>query len=428
MPTLEQALSHLRQLPSHPPYPAKPVEVLHRRARRVRRGRWAARGLAVVAVVVLGTTVAITRPSSEPGLQSVPSSTTTPDPQPTLTVVPSEGLRPNQVVTITLLAGPAIDSIIVAQCGSEATRAAPEQWCQTLQSVQLSSPRQQEVRVRRVIETTNGRIDCAERAERCVLGVRLGTDDYTTPISFDHDLGPLNPRIAVETTSPFLATVSGSGYEPGASVTIAQCRPAPDQPSTSTFGDCDHHRSVNLTVGDDGTFTVEAYLYQEIFDDYSGWGPCDPCRLQATSSTADTQAADVDTRSGLPGRATVEIRPSGPYAPGEIVELHGSGFPPGLSTAEITIGWCRFNTPDPTTEPQGVGPEYADCAYPFDSTPVVTTDDAGNFTIPGFHLPDGPFGANQVTCDDPAARCGLAWHPGEGAVPYFVTEFKITDR
>lgn len=424
MPALEQALSHLGELPGHAPSAVTPVETLHGRARRIRRARRATRGSATIAFLVLGAAV-LNQASSEPEVHPV-TSTTDPGTLADLVVEPSVDLRPDQTVTIDLPVGAPTDSIIIAQCGSEADQAAPEQWCQVLSLTEHETGRQREVRVRQVIQTTNGRIDCAERAERCVLGVRLGTGDYAAPISFSQDLPPLDPRITVETTSPFLVAVAGSGYEPGTGVTIAQCRPTAGQPPATAFGDCDHHRSVQVTVDDDGTFAADVYLHREIFEDHSGWGPCDPCQLQAITSSADTQAVDVDASSGLIGRASVEIRPAGPYAPGQTVELHGAGFPANTTTADIVIGWCRFSTPNPAAEPQGVGPEYAECAYPSGPVPTITTNDAGEFTIPDFPLPDAPFGWRQVTCDDPTARCGLAWHPGEGALPYFVTEFRLS--
>ncbi len=428
MPTLDEGLHHLRGLADHPPSPVPPVGVVERRARRVRRDRWSSRAVAAAVVVALCATVVVTQTEPEREVSSASTTSTTLDPEATLTVEPSAGLRPNQAVTLTLPLDAAVDaSMIVAQCGVEATRAAPEQWCQVLAPfVEVESSRTYEVRIHRMIQTTNGVIDCAERAERCVLGVRLGGVDHTTPISFDEDLPPLDPEIEVEAASPFLATVTGSGYEPGASVTIAQCRPAPDQAPAPTFADCDRHRAARVVTDDDGAFNAEVYLYRQIFSDYTGWGPCQPCQLQAIGSTAETQAAAVDASSGLEGRAAVEIRPGGPYAPGQLVELHGSGFAPAATLEDIVIAWCAFKTADPSTEPQGAGPEYADCVHPDGTGRSVTTNDFGGFTISDFPLPAGPFGGSQVTCTAPADRCGLAWHPGEGAVPYFVTEFQLT--
>jgi len=426
MPTLDQATRHLRELASRPPSSPTPVASICERAIRLRRRRRTGRavGLVVAVGIVLFASIA-TRDSEPPAVSG--STTSTSELPVTLIVTPSEDLRPNQVVTITLPDGADDSDLIVAQCGREAARSAPESWCQvTSTGGTPGASREIQLNVRRVIQTTNGRIDCAERRQRCVIGVRSGGRDHVAPISFDSDLPALDPALDVIDQSEQVLTVQGTGYEPGSSVVLAQCRPTPDQQvSTSrVFGSCDQLRAPRVTADDDGGFTAEVPLYREIFDHTTGWGPCEPCQVQALTAAVDTRVVEADSTKGFGGRPSVEIVPAGPYAAGQLVELHGSGFAPDMSLLGVTIAWCQFRSDDPTTEPQGAGPEHADCSYPGTNLDL-TTSDTGSFTISDFPMPDSRWGANQVACRDPAASCALAWHPGEGAVPYFLTEFTL---
>lgn len=430
MPTLDDALTDLAALGDRPPWPPPPGEEVRARAEALRRRRRQARSLTgLAAVVALVGGVAVTSARQEQvAAPSPPSSTTsTTAPEVTLDVAPAEGLQPNQAVIISLPEAATEDNLIFAQCGREALQGAPESWCQIINATPTETSRRYRVRVRRVIQTTNGqRIDCSEEAGRCVLGLRSGRD-YTAPIAFDPTLAPLvPPELDVAMSEPFLAVVRGSGYEPGAEVWLSQCRAAPGQAGLATaFQECDRHMTAVVVPDAEGDFVTEFRIRREIFEDYTGWGPCQPCQVQAFTTTADTLFVEVDATSGLTGRPTVEIRPAGPYRPGQVVELHGTGFAPNSSTAQMSIGWCLFTSTDPDTEAEGTGSgRTAQCRYPdagLDSAAPI--DDQGSFTIPAFPLPDEQ--AEPAFACRTADTCGLAWHPGEASLPYFVTEFQM---
>jgi urease gamma subunit len=416
MARLDDALIHLRGLATRPPFPpATPGELSERVARRRRRRTTAGSFLAVVA---LGSAVVVASARDGQVATDAIESTTTQVPA-TLIVEPSNGLQPDDEITITLPDSADPADIIVAQCGSEAATASPEQWCSVVATETGGSPSSLRIRAQRVIQVSAARIDCAERPGRCLIGVRTGGRDFTAPISF----APGQPALGVPTLDArvqgngFVA-LTGEGDPPTTEITITQCRPTQDQePADPVFHDCDFVRAARITADDRGRLRLEIPIYRDIFESYTGWGPCDPCQIEAHGATFDTVAAPIDASTGLAGRPTVSIEPPGPYAPGQLVQLHGTGFPPD-TPFDHAIGWCRFVTEDPTTEVSGGGPQYASCRYP--ETDPLTTSDTGEFTIVDFPLPDASF-----VCDEPDARCGLAVHPSEGSLPLFVTEFTI---
>jgi hypothetical protein len=419
MAKLDDALVHLRALPTRPPFPPATPDELSARVTRRRRRR-AARGSLLAVIALAGALFVSSARDGE--VSTKPIATTTTQAQPGLLVEPSEDLQPNDEVTVTLPVEPDPNNMIVAQCGSEAASASPEQWCSVIAIEAAPSSASLTIRVQRVIQVNTGpgeRIDCAERPGRCLIGVRTGGRDFTAPISFDPDLPALGvPTLEAEVLDNAFAAITGDGYQPSSEITITQCRPTQDQQASDPiFHDCDFARATRTTADDQGRLRVEIPIYRDIFESYTGWGPCEPCQIEAQGTAFDTVANAVDASAGLAERPAVSIQPAGPYVPGQLVELHGTGFPPGAPFGQA-IGWCRFVTDDPTTEAQGAGPEYADCRYP-EIGPVSTTD-AGEFTIIDFPLPDESF-----VCDEPDARCGLAVHPSEGSLPLFVTEFEI---
>jgi hypothetical protein len=422
MAKLDDALVHLRGLPTRPPFPpATHDELSERVTRRRRRRRRTVTGSLLAGIALVGALFVSSGRDGE--VSTNPVASTTIPVQPALLVEPSEGLQPNDEVTVTLPVEADPNDVIVAQCGSEAATASPELWCSVAATQGTSSSASLTIRVQRVIQVTAGsgeRIDCAERPGRCLIGVRTGGRDFTAPISFAPDLPALGiPTLEAEVLDNRFVAVTGDGYLPSTEITVTQCRPTQDQESTEPiFHDCDFTRATRTTADDQGRLSVEIPIYRDIFESYTGWGPCDPCQIEAHGTAFDTLATPVDASAALPERPTVSIQPDGPYAPGQLVELHGRGFPPDAPLAHA-IGWCRFLTDDPATEVQGAGPEYANCRYP--GIGPVTTTDTGEFTIIDFPLPDESF-----VCDEPDARCGIAVHPGEASLPLFVTEFEMT--
>ncbi|MBK5221732.1 MAG: hypothetical protein JJE52_02430 [Acidimicrobiia bacterium] len=184
---------------------------------------------------------------------------------------------------------------------------------------------------------------------------------------------------------------------------------------------CDMARFSTLTADVNGEISAPLALFREILT-YEGWQPCEPCVLVASGwRQPNAVAAVVVEADGTSARPTVRIVPVGPYESGQRVRVEGEGFGPGVGSTEV--GWCAFRTDQPETEVQG-DPSFghAACAYPTEGFGLVADAD-GRFVVDGYPLPDG--GVRGFSCLDPAISCGLAWHPGEGTPPAFVTLFEL---
>lgn len=426
MPDLDSALDEIRRFASRPPGSTPAIDVVMERARRRhRRRRLGNAGLGVALLVGVVLAVRQDQPAQIRAVDEGPPSTeVAPDVADRLLVEPATGLEPGQVVTITLPEPRAFDAI-VAQCASEAATASdPVPWCDLSPEV---TPADGEghfrVEVLRSIQTSYGIIDCAEQAERCVLGVRSGGRDRTAPISFREGLGPVEVgEIAVDRPivgDGDVVVVSGTGFAPNAEVWLSQCRVDGGERSLES-SQCDDVRNVMVVADQAGRFERQLLVYRELLS--SEWVDCDPCAIRAGAHRQEPALAPIriEVGSNPSRRPTVRIVPEGPYARGQAVQLQGTGFQIGM--ANIDIGWCRFNTDDPATEAQGAGPEYATCNYPATG---LQGDAGGNFVVDDFRMPSQSWGAGFETCGAPEARCGLAWHPSEGSFPVFITWFEM---
>jgi len=355
--------------------------------------------------------------------EGTPTTPPSADPSDQLLVEPSVELEPGQVVTITLPVAPS-DDAIVAQCASEAATASdPAPWCDLAyeQIAATGVDGHFQFAVLRSIQISRGIIDCAESAERCLIGVRSGGIDYLTPISFRAGL-PAASDPVIESDDLSAADgqrvmITGGGFTPDAEIFLMQCLRVPtgDGPDT-----CDDARSVPITTDSSGGFERELLVYREIFT--NGWVDCEPCVLYAASYRQNPAVVPIAVAPGTAShRPMVRIIPDGPYEPGQRVQLRGTGFQAG--STDIDIAWCRFNTDSPQTEAQGAGDGYATCGYAGEAT---LSDDAGRFVVDGFLMPDDTSASGGPTCQEPTARCGLAWHRYEGSYPVFITFFEMT--
>lgn len=342
---------------------------------------------------------------------------------------PLTGLRDGDSVDLTLPVEPADDAVI-AQCEEQVRVSDAAPWCDTGITVErlTDGPAHFRVTVRRTIQTSNGIIDCAERAGRCVIGVRSGSHAFTAAMTFRGDLGPIpTPTISLdhsEVADGDTVRVLGDGFEPDIDVVISQClQTLPTAPSEPVrFETCDSARVVRLTTDAAGHFDQRMIIYREVFKAYEGWTACSPCMLQSVDFRRAPAFAPIDIGpTSAPIRPVVEIVPRGPYEPGQRVRIVGRGFQ--AITRDVSVGYCRFVTDHPETEIAGGAPDYAECGTPEEGF-AAQPDQAGNFTIDEFPLPSGRPG--DPACTDPNATCGLAWHPSEGSLPAFVTLFDLT--
>jgi hypothetical protein len=122
--------------------------------------------------------------------------------------------------------------------------------------------------VRRVIKTPAvGQVDCAERPERCKIGVGEQTtgDGAPAPISFRTGLPPVPPpasyvRQLVVTPSISLTDnqtlqLQGTGYQPGVRIAAVTCIAEADTLADKQTG-CDTRRVVYGTTDASGNFSL----------------------------------------------------------------------------------------------------------------------------------------------------------------------------
>lgn len=445
---VDRALEEIGRFGDRPPLPPRGLgEIEQQAAGRRRRKRLAGAGLAAACVLAVAL-VAGSLVGGDEGqhVQVVDEPTTTlstePAPAPIRnpTVTPSTGLVDGQVVIVSGIGDR--ESAGVAQCASEAISSSdPAAWCDDTQprtwgvgSVELT--------VAQIIDTANGPIDCAENTRRCIVGIRTSIGDTVVRISFDGAPDPPDEEPVellgdpvIEISAPTVTDggrieVRGSGFAPDHMLVLSQCQGTVAEDWDDwrlPHSRCDNARSAALTADPDGAWTAPYLGYAEI-QTYDGWAPCDPCVLVVTGYRHVSAVTTLTvTTDGAPIRPEVRIVPEGPYESGQRVRLEGSGFQTGASGSSLRTGWCAFRTDSPETEIQGDhNYGYTTCAYPSETAFGVPTDELGRFVVDNFPLPSGAFGHGlSGDCADPELRCGLAWHPGEGTLPVFVTLFEL---
>jgi hypothetical protein len=407
MPDVDEIVHDLEEFARRPPVAPRPVDEIARRAAGVRRRRRVARAagalaLAVIAVAAVGfSRNRLERVDVGPAAPS--TTTTTSDAPPTavaafgMTVTPDHGLRDGDTVRVDLHGVTAGGQLAVAQCAVEAVNATdPVQSCDVTATTYDNGGASDGIRftVHRVIQLSDGVVDCAAGPRRCVVGVRGAGKDRFAPISFRTDLPRLPvPALHVSDTSVNAGeptTVRGEGFPPG-EVVVALCGPAPTAPSAPP--DCDQARAKIVTADADGAFTTTFVVANERLT-YDGWQRC-PCVLRATAPRTDGASAAIDVR-GSTARPSVRIVETGPFAPGRRVTLELTGFQ--AEVRDVAIGRC----PD----------DVSGCAFPNEG--FVTTDANGSARVDGYPL------------DCPVDACVLAWHPYEGSPAAFTTPYRMS--
>ena len=429
----------LRSLAQHPPAPPPPVASIASNARRRRSRAKLRNAVAVLSVIALAGLVVFASDRSEPpaivdtvGVPEADPDEAAPDDtiRPDLVAEPSSGLVPDQEVRL-VLADDTGSAITATQCASEAADEAvtdPRQWC----SISVHRLRSRagvptlELPVSRVLDTPNGRVDCAGRPGRCVIAATQGgsvpfqADTLTTPITFRDDLPPLDePAIELvdgESTvaSGNTVTVEGRGFGSAANgpVSVMLCPGHGEEAGDDLT--CDLVRGATADVRADGTFEATLVVAHEILTYAAdGWERCEPCSVVARQAPLAVSVPISITDTGRPGRPSVRIEEPGPYEPGQVVTLLGEGF---QDAEGLGIGGCAQ-----------LGSEVPLCSYPPEGFDIGIQPD-GTFRE-RFPLPDEDdrLGA-PGQCADVEAGCALAWIPADGAPAAFVTPFVLRAR
>jgi hypothetical protein len=437
MPDVVEKLEELPQLVVETP--TSPEVIRQRARRRIRRRRLLVGGPVAVVAIVLVTALVVVVTSTGPDearvITVIPTTTSVPTTTSTATLPPGNspsGLRAEPVVD--LADGESINvffddpseverATFVAVCDGEvidraylsaATDAELLAWC-GLAVTAIANPTP--IRVGRLLDTPNGRVDCAANVGRCVVAASLGRDRALagvvrwSPIGF-RPVDQADPTIEVSSTVATDGTavvVSGTGGLPGQTVMITQCLSASGWRSDDITS-CDTIRDLEAPVGDDGRFEAQFILYREILtyspdnSVASRWTACEPCFLIAARSNGQGAAAAVAVDISARGPAIhplVEIVQPGPHAPGQPVTLRGTGFQAdGEATALVVCSSTLMSEPFNRS-----------CAQPVAA--FARPGAAGTFTVADFVLPDAGFSVDGRSCVLPG-QCALGSVPSEG--------------
>lgn len=279
-----------------------------------------------------------------------------------------------------------------------------------------------------VIETPDGTVDCAANIGRCVVAAVLDTGGARwSPVGF----APATPRpvtIQGVPTSPVKdgarVKISGEGGLPGETVSIGLCLSGAAPDEKGAFA-CDAVRGAEVRVGDDGLYRADMIFYRDLLtyspdgSTASQWVPCEPCTLVAVRSNGRGKPATTPveiTAAGAAIRPTVDITEPGPYTPGQLVTLRGTGFQPSASR-QPSLEICPA---DLMTKPLG-----GDCAGVAGvgtagiAAPEITS--SGTFTLPEFQLPNRALTTTGGLHCDTNGACAIGSPVGEG-VAYLLSD------
>jgi hypothetical protein len=264
---LSRLLTELRDLPSDPSLREVPLDDIVERARRAKRWRSVIRGGAVaVAVVVLAGTVTL-RPWGRDVDRSAVSTQPAPPPTttiasaeagpPSLTVHPIADLAeaPNRVLARVTGFPPNADGAF-KQCIPSSPTTAEFQDCDTIRFQPFRTDDTGFAQAVTVIFQEFPANGGWRRCEPCVLVAGGGTTQVDVPLSVEGVAG--RPELTMEPSpaSPGgTATLHGTHLQPGTQLGIGWCQPVDRQ----TYLNCVYPARGNVTVDDDGTFSISDY-------------------------------------------------------------------------------------------------------------------------------------------------------------------------
>ncbi len=206
-----------------------------------------------------------------------------------------------------------------------------------------------------------GALDCASAPQACsVVAYAFNTgDSATAPVSFDPTVPVVPPTVTV--TPQFgladrtLVSVHGTGFTPGDQVLISQC----DVDAVSYGPGCSPGASsVYLSADPSGAVDASLRVRRDLsyYDDSRGGPPivtanCSDavgeCVIRAESYSDPLASVDVPLGfdpSTVAPPPVITTTPAGPWADGQQVVVHGSGFTPN---ARLGLAGCIAGV-DPT--------------------------------------------------------------------------------
>ena len=298
-------------------------------------------------------------------------------PPPTVVAAPSTGLVHDQQVIVTARGFAANVSVVVVQCRADAPGT---EECDYSSGNYLQAGPTGEVATvtrvhRRIFTPASGVFDCGGTPAACEIEAVDNTDILATgraSISFDPTVPlPPAPVVTVTPTTDLVhlqpLTVTGRGFSPGASITVAQCQGGVASPER-----CDGSAAAYLNADTTGAWTATLVVrriirtYAEDVDCTTAPGACAIVAANV-SDYAESAAVDIafDPTVPPPPPPVVTVTPSTALTHNQIVIVTGSGFAPH---SPISIVECVAGSSTPE-----------DCDYTTD--PYKETGDAGHFRV-----------------------------------------------
>jgi hypothetical protein len=189
--------------------------------------------------------------------------------------------------------------------------------------------------------------------------------------------------------------LAAEGLRPNGAFTVRLCEAAPSDR-------CDELEWPTARSDESGSLTTNVTVRTSIYG-YQGPIDCVTSSCAVVISDDDTRTAEVPFRFAAGVKATVpELRldPPGPYTDGQMVTVHGTGFPPGFDLGGH-LGQCPADK-DTAVEER--------CGYPV-ITPIIVDPD-GTFTVTLRLSGSLTFTGSCVT----GPGCVLAWVLNHGPI------------
>jgi hypothetical protein len=393
MTSLETRLRSLRQAGGAAPSPA---ELRRWSAARSRRRLFTAAAVAVPFIAVaLAVFVAAEKPADQ--LVAEPSSTTgTGNGGPNRTlgdvtgvrvdVSPRTDLHDGDLVEVRIDGLEEIPDAQILLCAGDVQEADAAAACAydsveqpvTDQIGPVTATDEQVVSVPRIIRITRGssdpntsrRYDCATEDAGCVLAVgpyAAPARAVLVPLTFI-DEPALVPEASItpsaELTDLQQVTLVARGLQPNGAFVVRLCAVAPSD-------QCDEIEWPSVRSDEAGSLTATVTVRTSIYG-YQGPIDCVASSCAVVVSDGDARVAEVPFRFAPGVKATVaELRldPPGPHTDGQMVTVHGTGFPPGFDLGGH-LGQCPADK-DTAVEER--------CGYAV-ITPIIVDPD-GTFTV-----------------------------------------------
>lgn len=259
---------------------------------------------------------------------------------PTVSVAPSADLQDGQEVAVSGTGFRSGSTIFVGQC--------PQGW----EGVSACEPRTQlrpdaqgsfTVTVPAYRFLRGGTVDCAVQA--CEIGAtEIGGASATVPVDFadvaSEEEIVLSP--SEDLVDGQVVAVRGTGFTPGVPIDIAQC-----PPRSTTLADCPSNGTPDpsTTADADGAFETSVTVLRTGSD---GDGQPYDCAvadcLVGIRSRRGTQFLPLRF-ADVPLPPALVVAPSAELLDGQVVELSGTGFPPGQT---LRLATCRPGATDPS--------------------------------------------------------------------------------